>query len=43
MDDEYIRELMTDYEIDHDTAERAAKLVELGLDEDEAVDLADSL
>jgi hypothetical protein len=42
MDDDDIRELMLDYEIDHATAERALELIEQGFDEDEAIDFAGS-
>ena len=40
MDDETKR-LMKEYEVDEDTAERAQELVDEGLDEDEAIELAD--
>ena len=43
MDDEELRELMLDYEIDHATAERASELIEQGFDEDETVDFAGSI
>ncbi len=42
MEDE-VRRLMEDYEIDEDTAEKAQELIDDGLDEDEAVELANEL
>jgi len=39
MDDE-IRELMKEYDIDEDTAEKAQELIDMDIDEDEAVELA---
>jgi hypothetical protein len=43
MNDEDIRELMTDYELDPDAAERAAELIEERFDEDDALELATQL
>ena len=42
-EDEETRHLMDDYDIDEDTAEKAQELIEEGLDEDEAVELAGEL
>jgi len=41
--DEEIKQLMDDYDIDEDTAEKAQELIDEGLDEDEAIELADEL
>lgn len=41
--DEEIRRLMSEHDIDEDTAEKAQELIDDGLDEDEAVELADEL
>lgn len=38
-----IRRLMKDHDIDEDTAEKAQELIDDGLDEDEAVELADEV
>lgn len=45
MDDENedIKRLMKDHLIDEDTAEKAQELIDEGLDEDEAIELADEL
>jgi len=40
-DDEEIQKLMEDYDIDNDTAEKARELINYGVDEDDAVKLAD--
>lgn len=40
MDYEEVARLMEEYGIDKDTAEKAQELIEEGLDEDEAVELA---
>jgi hypothetical protein len=40
MNDEEIRELVTDYELDPEAADRAAQLIEEGYDED-AISSAD--
>lgn len=37
------KRLMDDHQIDEDTAEKAQELIDEGLDEDEAVELADEL
>ena len=39
--DEEVKALMTEHEIDEDTAERAQELVDEGLDENDAVELAE--
>ena len=41
--DEDKKRLMKDHLIDDDTAEKAQELIDEGLDEDEAVELADEL
>ena len=42
--DEGIKELMEDYDLDAETAERVRDIMdELGLDEDDAIELADAL
>jgi len=41
--DEDIKRLMKDHLIDEDTAEKAQELIDEGLDENEAVELADDL
>ena len=52
MDDEIIKDegpeeevlrLMTDYVVDQDTAEKALELIDEGLDEEEAIEIADEL
>lgn len=42
-EDEDIRRLMEEHDIDEDTAEKAQELIDEGLDEDDAVELADDL
>ena len=43
-ENEDVRRLMQDYDIDEDTAEKAQELIDTeGLDEDEAIELADEL
>lgn len=42
-EDEETRRLMKDHDIDADTAEKAQELIDEGLDEDEAIELADEL
>ncbi len=42
MDGEIFR-LMWEYDIDEDTAEKAQQLIEEGLDEDDAIELAGEL
>jgi hypothetical protein len=37
------RRLMREYDIDEDTAEKAEELIDFGLDEDEAIELADEI
>ena len=41
--DEDIRRLMAEHKINEDTAEKAQELIDEGLDEDEAIELADEL
>jgi len=41
--DEDIAQLMEDHDIDEDTAEKVQELIDEGLDEDDAVELADIL
>lgn len=41
--DEGVRQLMKDHDIDADTAKKAQELIDEGLDEDDAVELADEL
>lgn len=41
--DEDTKRLMDDHLIDEDTAEKAQELIDEGLDEDEAVELAEEL
>lgn len=41
--DREIRRLMLEHDIDEDTAEKAQELIDEGLDEDEAVELADEI
>jgi hypothetical protein len=41
--DEEIARLMEEHDIDEDTAEKVQELVDEGLDEDDAVELADEL
>ena len=42
-EDEEISRLMEEHDIDEDTAEKAQELIDEGLDEDDAVELADEL
>ena len=42
-EDEEVRRLMQDYDIDGDTAEKAQELIDEGFDEDLAVELADKI
>lgn len=42
-EDKETRRLMKDHDIDEDTAEKAQGLIDEGLDEDEAIELADEL
>lgn len=39
--EEEVKELMDNHDIDQDTAERAQELVDEGLDEDDAVEIAE--
>lgn len=39
--DNETKELMTEHDIDEDTAERAQELIDEGLDEDDAIELAE--
>lgn len=41
--DEEIRELMKNHDVDEDTAEKAQELIDEGIDEDDAIELADDL
>jgi len=41
--DEEIAQLMEDHDIDEETAEKVQELIDEGLDEDDAVELADEL
>jgi division protein CdvB (Snf7/Vps24/ESCRT-III family) len=40
--DEEVKTLMTEHDLDEDTAERAQELVDEGLDENDAIELAES-
>jgi hypothetical protein len=42
MDDE-IKRLQKEYELDEDVAEQAQELIDEGLDEDEAIEIAEEL
>jgi hypothetical protein len=42
-EDEDIARLMEEHDIDEDTAEKVRELIDEGLDEDDAVELADEL
>lgn len=42
-EDEEIRRLIEDYDIDADTAERVQELIDEGFDEDDAVELVDEI
>ncbi len=42
-EDEEIKQLMEDHDIDEDTAERAKELIDEGVDEDDAIELADEM
>ena len=41
--DEEIKQLMEDHDIDEDVAEKAQELIDEGIDEDEAVELAEEI
>jgi len=42
-EDEEVKRLMQEYEIDEDTAEKAQELIDEGLDEDEAIEIAEDI
>ncbi len=42
-EDDEIRRLMQEHDIDADTAQKAQELIDDGLDEDEAIELADEI
>ena len=42
-DNKEVRELMQDHGIDVDTAEKAQELIDDGLDEEDAIELADEI
>jgi len=42
-EDEEIQRLMQEHEIDEETAEKAQELIEEGLDEDEAIEIAEDM
>ena len=42
-EDEEVQRLMKDHDIDEDTAEKAQELIDEGIDEDEAIELADEI
>ena len=42
-EDEEIGRLMEEHDIDEDTAEKAQELIDEGLDEDDAVEIADEM
>ena len=42
-EDEEIKRLMQEHEIDEETAEKAQELIDEGIDEDEAIELAEEL
>ncbi|MDO8496236.1 MAG: hypothetical protein Q7S43_02165 [bacterium] len=42
-EDEEVKQLMEDHDIDEDTAEKAQELIDEGLDEDEAVEIAEEI
>lgn len=41
--DKEIKQLMKDHDVDEDIAEKAQELIDEGLDEDEAIELAEDL
>ena len=43
VEDEETRRLMKEHEVDQDTAEKAQELIDEGLDEDEAIEVAEEL
>ena len=42
-EDEEIQRLMDEYDLDQDVAEKAQELINEGIDEDEAIELAEEL
>jgi hypothetical protein len=42
-EDEDVQRLMKDHDIDEDTAEKAQELIDEGIDEDDAIELADEI
>ncbi|MEK7126402.1 MAG: hypothetical protein AAB835_02860 [Patescibacteria group bacterium] len=42
-EDEEVQRLMSDHDIDEDTAEKAQELIDEGIDEDEAIELAEEI
>ncbi len=43
IEDEETRRLMKDHDVDQDTAEKAQELIDEGIDEDDAIELAEEL
>ncbi len=43
VEDEDIQRLMADHLVDEDVAEKAQELIDVGLDEDEAIEIAEEL
>jgi len=43
MEDDEIKRIMREHEVDEDVAEQAQELIDAGLDEDEAVEIAEEL
>lgn len=43
LEDEDVKQLMEDHDIDEDTAERVQELIDEGLDEDDAVMVAEEM
>ena len=41
--DEEVKRLMVEHDIEQDTAEKAQELIDEGLDEEEAIELADEI
>ncbi|KKR30202.1 MAG: hypothetical protein UT61_C0011G0025 [Candidatus Woesebacteria bacterium GW2011_GWA1_39_8] len=42
-EDEEIQRLMLDHDVDEETAEKAQELIDEGIDEDEAIELAEDM
>jgi len=42
-EDEEVKRLMEDHDIDEDIAEKARELIDEGLDEDEAIEIAEDI